>query len=128
MISGRSILEAVMVPLVQFQVVILHVSTTRAVIMTQVAIVVRVAAVIPAMIVIQAMIVTPAATRRASPMYTLKVVTNLTVGKDRSGLAVHLVNVAQLASTHLQVRRECLLRCLLFSHPIACDIRMCVVA
>ena len=78
--------------------------------------------------VIQAMIVRPAATRRASPMYTLKVVTNLTVGKDQSSLAVHIVNFAQLASTHLQVRRECLLRCLLFSHPIACDIRMCVVA
>ena len=104
-----------MVPLVH-QVVI------RVVIMTAVVIMGVVPAVIPAMIV------TAAATTRVSPMYTLKVVTNLTVGKDQSSLAVHLVNLAQLASTHLQVRRECLLRCLLFSHPIACDIRMCVVA
>ena len=119
-----------MVPLVHL-LVILHVSTTRVVVMTAVvitAMVPAVSAVIPAMVVMEAMIVTPAATRRASPMYTLKVVTNLTVGKDHTSLAVHIVNFAQLASTHLQVRRECLLRCLLFSHPIACDIRMCVVA
>ena len=129
-----------MVPIVILQVVIHHVSTTLGVIMTAVvtknvtsgapvgmnAVVTQ--AVITAMDVMKTMIVTPAATRRASPMYTLKVVTNLTVGKDHTSLAVHIVNFAQLASTHLQVRRECLLRCLLFSHPIACDIRMCVVS
>ena len=105
-----------MVPLVHLQVVI------RVVIMTAVVIMGVVPAVIPAMIV------TAAATRRASPMYTLKIVTNLTVRKVHTCMAVHIVKFAQLASTHLQVRRECLLRCLLFSHPIACDIRMCVVA
>ena len=92
-----------MVTLVHLQVV----SATRAVIlvvhMTKVAIVVRVAAVIPAMIVFQAVIQAVVVTPAASPIYTLKVVTNLTVRKDHTSLAVH-VNFAQLASTCLTLR------------------------
>ena len=105
-----------MVPLVHLQVVILHVSTTRAVIVAVMVVVTRMGAILlirhvhihhihhhVTHAVIQAMIVRPAATRRASPMYTLKVVTNLTVGKDHTSLAVH-VNFAQLASTCLTLR------------------------
>jgi hypothetical protein len=112
-----------MVPLVHLLLVIHHVSTTRALVSLT-----RIGAfgLIKKFVEIQAMIVTPAATAS-----TLQVVTHLTVGKDHTRLRElpeYGVNLAQLASTHLQVRRECLLRCLLFSHPIACDIHMCVVS